>query len=77
MKDAASLRPRAANFVALTPLSFLDCTAEIYPSRLVAIEDERRFTRRESRQRCVTLFSLSLGRSSGNPKLRHRKGRAK
>lgn len=53
MKDASYLRPRAANFVALTPLSFLDRTAVLYPNRLAVIDEERRFTWAEVRQRCL------------------------
>jgi fatty-acyl-CoA synthase len=55
MTDAAYLRPRPANFVALTPLSFLDRTAEIYPNRLALIDEERRLTWAEVRKRCVAL----------------------
>jgi fatty-acyl-CoA synthase len=53
MTEAPYLRPRAANFVALSPLSFLDRTAEIYPDRLALIDDDRRFTWGDVRQRCV------------------------
>jgi fatty-acyl-CoA synthase len=66
MNDAAYLRPRAANFVALTPLSFLDRTAEIYPDRLALIDDERRFTWSQVRQRCVAL-AASLVRLGVKP----------
>jgi fatty-acyl-CoA synthase len=55
MKDAAYLRPRPANFVPLTPLSFLERTADIYPDRVAIIDDERRFTWGEVRNRCVAL----------------------
>jgi fatty-acyl-CoA synthase len=68
MKDAPYLRPRAANFVALTPLSFLDRTAELYPNRLALIDDERRFTWAEVRQRCVVLAAglVQLGVKPGD-----------
>ncbi len=55
MIDAPYLRPRAANFVALTPLSFLDRTAEIYPDRVALIDEQRRFTWAQVKQRCVAL----------------------
>ncbi len=68
MKDAPYLRPRAANFVALTPLSFLERTAELYPDRLALIDDGRRFTRAEVRQRCVGLAAglVQLGVKPGD-----------
>lgn len=66
MKDASYLRPRAANFVPLTPLSFLDRTAEIYPERLALVDDERRFTWSEVRQRCVAL-AAGLGELGVKP----------
>jgi fatty-acyl-CoA synthase len=59
MTEAAYLRPRKANFVALSPLSFLDRTAEIYPNRLAIIDEDRRFTWAKVRQRCVA-FAASL-----------------
>lgn len=55
MSDAKYLKQRAANFVPLSPLSFLDRTAEIYIDRLALIDGERRFTWGEVRQRCVAL----------------------
>lgn len=68
MSEAAYLRPRAANFVALTPLSFLDRTAEIYPNRLALIDDERRITWAEVRRRCIGLAAglVQLGVKPGD-----------
>jgi fatty-acyl-CoA synthase len=68
MKDAPYLGPRAANFVPLTPLSFLDRTAEIYPDRLALIDDERRFTWAQVRQRCLGLAAglVHLGVKPGD-----------
>ncbi len=66
MKDALYLRPRAANFVALTPLSFLERTAELYPERLALIDDERRFTWAEVHQRCIG-FAAGLVRLGVKP----------
>jgi fatty-acyl-CoA synthase len=59
MTDQAYLRPRAANFVALTPLSFLDRTAELYPNRIALIDEERRFTWADVKRRCLG-FAASL-----------------
>jgi fatty-acyl-CoA synthase len=68
MSDAKYLRPRAANFVPLTPLSFIDRTAEVYPDRLALIDEERRFTWGEVRQRCVALAAglVRLGVKPGD-----------
>ena len=38
------LEPNDANFVALTPLSFLHRTADIYPQREALIYNQRRYT---------------------------------
>lgn len=53
--DTLYLRPRPANFVPLSPLSFLNLTAEVYPDRLALIDDDRRFTWAEVRKRCEGL----------------------
>lgn len=68
MSEASYLRPRSANYVALTPLSFLDRTAEVYPDRLALIDDDRRFTWSEVRQRCVGLAAglVRLGVKPGD-----------
>ena len=55
MGDLAYLRPQEANFVPLSPLSFLNRTADIYPHRLALIDEERRFTWAEVRKRCEGL----------------------
>ncbi len=55
MKEASYLNPRSANFVPLSPLSFLDRTAEVYPDRLAIIDSERRYTWAEVRKRCHAL----------------------
>jgi fatty-acyl-CoA synthase len=68
MNDATYLRPRAANFVALTPLSFLERTADIYPERLALIDDDRRFTWSDVRKRCYALAAnlVRLGVKQGD-----------
>jgi fatty-acyl-CoA synthase len=67
MTEPTYLRPRAANFVPLTPLSFLDRTADLYPNRLAVIDEERRFTWSEVRQRCMGFAAglLKLGVKPG------------
>jgi fatty-acyl-CoA synthase len=55
MSDLAYLRPRAANFVPLSPLSFLDRTADVFPNRLALIDENRRFTWADVRKRCKGL----------------------
>jgi fatty-acyl-CoA synthase len=68
MMDAPYLRRRAANFVALTPLSFLDRTAEIYPERVALIDEHRRFTWAQVKHRCVALAAglVRLGIQPGD-----------
>jgi fatty-acyl-CoA synthase len=55
MSDPAYLRPRAANFVPLSPLSFLNRTADVFPDRLALIDEDRRFTWAQVRNRCQGL----------------------
>lgn len=68
MSEASYLRPRAANFVPLTPLSFLERSAEVYPDQLALIDDERRFTWSDVRQRCMGLAAglVRLGVKPGD-----------
>ncbi|MBZ9709700.1 AMP-binding protein [Mesorhizobium sp. ESP7-2] len=58
--EAPYLRPRPANYVPLTPLSFLGRTAELYPDRLALIDEDRRFTWQEVRQRCEALAAALM-----------------
>ncbi len=55
MSELAYLRPRAANFVPLSPLSLLNRTADVFPNRLALIDEDRRFTWAEVRKRCEGL----------------------
>lgn len=55
MSEPAYLKPRRANYVPLTPLSFLDRAADLFPDRIAVIDDDRRFTWSEVRQRCLGL----------------------
>jgi fatty-acyl-CoA synthase len=58
-EDAAHERPelrkRSANFVALTPVSFLNRAADFFGDRLAVVHGERRYTYREFRDRARRL----------------------
>ncbi|MEQ8953526.1 MAG: acyl-CoA synthetase, partial [Gammaproteobacteria bacterium] len=51
------LDPNPANFEALTPLSFIQRCASVYPERLSLIHQDRRYTWAETWQRCCLLAS--------------------
>jgi fatty-acyl-CoA synthase len=53
----ASLKPNAANFVPLTPVSFLPRSAEIHPDRIAVIHDARRYSYRQFYDRARQLAS--------------------
>ncbi len=55
----------AANFVPLTPLSFLARTAAIYPDLVSTIYEDRVFTWSETRARCHRLASYLASRNIG------------
>jgi fatty-acyl-CoA synthase len=55
-----------ANFVALTPLSFLARTAAIYPNHISTVYEGRVFTWSETHARCRRLASYLAGRNIGN-----------
>ena len=44
MQDQPELRQRAANFVTLSPVSFLQRAAEFFGDRIAVIHGERRYT---------------------------------
>jgi fatty-acyl-CoA synthase len=54
-----------ANFVALTPLSFLHRTADIYPQREALIYNQRRYTWAQVRSRCTRIASSLAARGIG------------
>jgi fatty-acyl-CoA synthase len=54
-----------ANFVALTPLSFLARTAAVYPDHISAIHEDRVFTWSETHARCRRFASYLVGRNIG------------
>jgi fatty-acyl-CoA synthase len=55
-----------ANFVALTPLSFLARSAAIYPDHVSAVYDGRLFTWSQTYQRCRRFASWLAGRGIGH-----------
>ena len=56
---------RPANYAPLTPLSFLERTAVVYPDRPALIHGELRQTWHETRARCRRLASALAGRGVG------------
>jgi len=65
--EQAGLAKNAANYVPLTPLSFLERSAAVYPQRLAVIHGERRFrwhdTLSRSRRLAAALRRLGVGRN--------------
>jgi len=59
------LQANAANFIALTPLSFLHRTADIYPQRESLIYNQRRYTWAQTRNRCSRIASSLVARGIG------------
>lgn len=54
-----------ANFVPLTPLSFLHRTADIYPQREALIYNRRRYSWAQTRSRCMRIASSLAARGIG------------
>ena len=52
MSEKMDLPPNPANWAALTPISFLSRTAEVYPQHIGVIHGARRFTWSEVHERC-------------------------
>ena len=59
------LEANAANYAPLTPLTFLDWSADIYPDRLAVVHGARRFTWAQTRERCRRLASALAARGIG------------
>jgi fatty-acyl-CoA synthase len=59
------LERNAANFVALSPLSFIERTAHVYPQRTAIIYGQRRQTWHETYERCRRLASALSRRGVG------------
>ncbi|MDD3353522.1 acyl-CoA synthetase [Zoogloea sp.] len=55
----------AANYVPLSPLSFIERTAQIYPNRLAVVHGSRRFTWGETYARCRRLASALARKGVG------------
>jgi len=54
-----------ANYVPLTPLSFLARSAAIYPDHVSTVYEGRKFTWSETYQRCKRFASYLAGRGVG------------
>ena len=69
MKEAyEALAKNTANFTALTPLSFLQRTADIYGEREAIIYGDRRYSWRQCNERCLRMASslIELGIDKGD-----------
>ncbi|WP_296061793.1 acyl-CoA synthetase [uncultured Amphritea sp.] len=60
-----SLDQNQANFMALTPLSFLERSAKVYPQRIATVHGTVRRTWAETYQRCCQLASALVKRGIG------------
>ncbi len=65
-KKNHQLPRNSANFVPLTPLSFLHRTADIYPQRESLIYNDLRYTWAQTRDRCTRVASSLSARGIGN-----------
>ncbi len=65
MTDPDFLRPRPANHQPLTPLSFLDRAAAVFPDRLAVIHGDQRFSYRDLMARSRRLASRLAGEGIG------------
>jgi 3-(methylthio)propionyl---CoA ligase len=54
-----------ANYAPLTPLVFLDWTAEVHPDRLAVVHGKRRYTWAQTAERCRRLASALAARGVG------------
>ena len=59
------LDKNAANYTPLSPLSFIERTAQVFPQRTSAIHGARRFTWAETYARCRRLASALAARGIG------------
>ena len=65
LADPFDLPRTPANYVPLSPLSFLPHTAEAFPDRPAVVHGDRRFTWREAYARCRRLASALAARGIG------------
>ncbi len=63
--DYDLLSKNDANFISLTPISFLHRSADIYPQRESIIYNQRRYTWSRTRERCVRIASSLHSRGIG------------
>ena len=70
---ADGLDKNPANFVALSPLSYLARTAKVYPERLAMIYGERRQSWGQTYARCCQLAGALARRGIGRRKSRKRR----
>jgi fatty-acyl-CoA synthase len=61
----AGLGRRRANFAPLTPLAFLDWSADVYPEHLAVVHGARRYGWSDTRDRCRRLASALATRGIG------------
>ena len=68
LADETGLEKNAANFVALTPLSFLNRARDVFPDKLAVVYGDHRVTYRQYHERCTRLASglVKLGVNSGD-----------
>ena len=68
LADETGLEKNAANFVALTPLSFLNRARDVFPDKLAVVYGDHRVTYRQYHERCTRLASglVKLGVASGD-----------
>jgi fatty-acyl-CoA synthase len=59
----AGLDANRANYAPLTPLVFLDWSADVYPGRLAVVHGGRRFTWAQTRERCQRLAAALAARA--------------
>ena len=68
LADETGLEKNAANFVALTPLSFLNRARDVFPDKQAVVYGDHRVTYRQYHERCTRLASgwMKLGVQSGD-----------
>ena len=59
------LDKNAANYVPLTPLSFLERSAAVYPNHVSTVYEDRSFTWAQSLERCRRFASYLAGKGAG------------
>ena len=68
IKEYSAFQKNAANHVPLSPLTFIEKTASVFPDRIAVVHGDRRYTWAESFARCRRLSSAlaSLGITKGD-----------